>query len=196
MGDTEMPVRADGQNWMNADHGAIADLHEALDLLADESRSTVQEPVRLHLLNSEPEIWEIVVPWFTSGDSGGDQEGLHYFYTSTATAQKLLAKCFVTQRMYVRRDRPERVEGEWIIAKAGQGARTIFSCELLIRANGLLKPGVHTDLTGTAQWWNTFCHRDFLRYGPAFFICCDPHRDGYVYRVYPESEEIKGPFRK
>ncbi len=126
----------------------ITDIHEALGILNVQS-PLLNEVVRLARRWADGIVtWEIVVPWYTHGDSGGERAGENYFQIDTALAQRLVDEKMVTPYIEARWGYSETHRDRLVITKHGKDALKIFEEHALATAVALLTPGIHTDLVG------------------------------------------------
>lgn len=175
------PKRGHGSFWMNQE--PLVDLHETLDLLRYESET--YEPNYLSH-NVKLGVWEIVAPWYSHGDSGGDQSGYLYYQVDTKLAEQLTRDALVSGRRIEYHGGSYVNEEELVPTTAGHRRADTYWQESKTRALSLLQPGIHTDLTGEphGRGWG----REHRTYGRAYF---DFEAPLGKFRIFPETNEIK-----
>lgn len=182
------PKRDKYTNWWNM--APIADLHEALHLLNEELPWISEDAfIRLHDCRSDKGgfPWEIILPWYREGSSGGDASGYHYLQIDPNLAEHLVAEELVDCR--------RKYQGslilpdEYVISATGRRRWLEFFETMRTKAVGMLKPGIHTDLTGKPLYRGA--DRDHWRCGNLYFKFEVPL--GGDCRVYPEEERILMP---
>lgn len=170
--------------WHNPE--TITDIHVALELLADKSGTS--EPV--HLRTTTEFGWEIVLPWYTEGDSGGDRSGHHYFDVSKELAHMLRDHELVTPHIVIgwgfRRPDPSKL----VLSSDGANVLEQYFANMLTRALAAIRPGIHTDLTGEPPHLRR--SRDHRHSGALFFEFRTSQ--GQTARIYPEKNEIIMPY--
>ena len=178
------PPRNKHTFWYN--EKPITDLNEALHLLDYPNWS--DEPSYL-ARRDEADGWEIITPWYSEGDSGGDTSGNYYLQIDRALGQKLFEEKLVEPR------RINYVGGFWlddtqlVLTKDAKKRVETFHAEQRERARALLKPGVHTDLTGVPEPMRR--RREQTNYGRLYFDFRCPNDT--VCRIYPETGEVIFP---
>lgn len=172
--------------WMNDE--PYTSLYTVLELLAAQSQT--YEPHHLHRCDGKDGFdWEIVVPWYSHGCSGGDQSGHHYYQFDPAIAERLVEYELVTPHKEVGWGYTTEVKDKLVISSKGSEELRRFMHDMRTKAESLLKPGVHTDLTGTIDYRGY--SRDDHGSGPLHFLFEMP--TGGRCRVYPEEEKIVLP---
>lgn len=185
---SDFPKRDKHTFWWNAE--PITDIYEALQLLNEELGWIGEDAfVRLHDCRGEKVglSWEIILPWYREGSSGGDMSGRYYFQIDSNLAERLVAEELVEfRRKYggslILRD-------EYVISRAGHRHWKEYFDTMRAKAVGMLKPGVHTDLSGKPVYVGQ--SRDHWRYGKLYFEFGMPL--GGNCRVYPEDNCILMP---
>ena len=165
------PSRDKYSNWFN--ETPITNLNEVLDVLKE--KSTAIEP---HFLSRKNGRWEIVLPWYRDGSSGGDTWGCHYLQIDPKTAETLISERLVVPNEVKRLGYTETQKDVLVISRKGREQIKEFINSMITKADGMLKPGVHTDLTGKPE--HTGCGREDWRYGrfcvkykmPSGETCC------------------------
>lgn len=173
--------------WSNSD--TIRDLHEALSLLLTDGDA--REPT--HLRRSLVGIvyqWEIIVPWYREGSSGADSWGTNYYDVSDELAGRLRKEGFVEPHVMKgwgwSKPDPERL----VITHDATESLYVYENGLRVGARSLLKPGIHTDLSGEPKERGS--GREHGRYGRFYASFETPQGD--TVRVYPEQQEIVYPY--
>jgi len=183
---SQFPKRTEHSFWHNKE--PYTDPHEVLELLRSESPT--YEPLHLDRCRSEEYEWEIVVPWYTHGSSGGDMSGHNYYQIAADLAKQLVEEGLVRQRTIPHMGYTETRENEFVISPKGESTLTMYLKEMREKAETMLIPGIHTDLTGTIDYRGH--GRDGWREGPLYFQFQLPEERGQC-KVYPESERIVMP---
>lgn len=180
---TQFPKRTEHTNYSNK--VPIADMHEALELLMMDGSST--DPY--HLTNRKG-IWEIVLPWYHEGSSGGDSSGFDYFQIDQELAKRLVDERKVEPRRKMRWGATDILQNELVPTRAAVRDEEVYRREMQAHAKSLLVVGLHTDLSGEAvsNGWG----REEWRYGRMYFDFKMPNDN--ICRVYPESDEVVAPY--
>jgi hypothetical protein len=166
----------------------MTDLHEALEFLSSTSPVAGDE-FHLHRFPFTDCEWELVAPWFTSGSSGGDRSGYHYYQIDPVLATELVKEGFVEKRRVRGWGYTRVVEDELVITEAGRQKLEAYLKEMRAKAESLLKPGVHTDLTGEVD--HAGHNRDGYHCGKLYFEFRIPNQGRC--RVYPEEGRLLEP---
>jgi hypothetical protein len=180
------PKRGEHSYWENDE--PYTDVHIVLELL--NKQSPTYEPNHLDRCTGEEYDWEIIVPWFTYGSSGGDRSGHNYHQIDTALAKELVDNGWVEPRKILHMGYTETRENEFVISPAGKKKLEAYLSEMKARAESLLVPGVHTDLTGSIRYRGH--RRDDWGWGPIYLIFDLPEDRGQCH-VYPDEGKIVMP---
>lgn len=183
----KFPKRGEYDHWYNDE--PFTDIHEVLQLLNTRS-PLINEEFHLHPCPEYDWKWEIVEPWFTSGDSGGDRSGYHYYQIAPELAERLVAECLVTPRKQKEWGYTREILDELVISAAGKTMVETFEAEMRARAESMLTPGVHTDLTGDPVYRGF--RREGYRHGRLYYKFQLPESNDCC-RVYPEEGRIVLP---
>lgn len=181
------PKRDEHTHWNNEE--PITDVHEALEILSEQS-PTDSDEFRLHPTRGKLYAWEIVVPWYTEGDSGGDQSGYHYYQIDETLAETLVKEGLVEKRREPRMGYTHTHNDQLVISQAGRDALDAYLTQMRAKAESLLRPGVHTDLTGKPDYAGH--DRDGYHCGKLYFEFRLPDTDRRC-RVYPEEDRVVEP---
>ncbi len=182
---TMFPKRDAYSSWRNPE--PFTDIHMALELLAGDSTTT--EPVYLQRCQGEDYEWQIVLPWYTHGSSGGDQSGYDYFQIDPVLAKQLVDERLVAIRRILHLGYTEERKDQFVIDRLGKRKVEDFKREMLAKAESMLTPGVHTNLTAEPERRGS--SRDQWRYGALHFDFKMPL--GGICRVYPEEGRLIVP---
>lgn len=180
------PERDKYSHWSNQE--PITDVHEVLHFLAEQSR-IANEEFHLHRTSGEEWEWELVAPWYTHGSSGGDRSGWDYYQIDPALAEQLVQDGLVTPHRIPRMGYMETRENELVLSSEGRMKVIAFDKEMRIVGEGLLTPGIHTDLTGTPDYRGY--RREEFRHGKLYYQFEMP--TGGICRVYPEEGKVLLP---
>lgn len=180
------PKRGEYDHWYNDE--PMTDVHEALEFLASKS-PLLNEEFHLHPCSRSEWKWELVAPWYTSGDSGGDRSGYHYYQIAQELAERLVAENLVTPRRVPQWGYTETRESELVISSTGRRVIEEFEKTMRTKAESLLRPGVHTDLTGKPVYRGF--RRDGYRHGRLYYKFELP--GGGCCQVYPEEGKVVLP---
>lgn len=181
----EYPQRTKYTRWSN--ERPICDINEALHLLA--MRSQTNDPYCLsRRLADDREIWELVAPWYSEGDSGGDRSGEYYFQIDHQLVPRLIKNGFVMPHERKYWGGTELIQDKLVITQSGREAVRAFEQELIRAAKRMLRPGIDTDLTGQADCRDH--DREFYWHGRFYVKFARPENGGYI-RVFPESGIIE-----
>jgi len=181
------PRRNEYTHWNNEQ--PITDLHEALHLLGmSSSSSDPHHLARRHELLGE--IWELVASWYREGDSGGDSSGFDYFQIDQNLARELVNERLVQSHVVKYRGGSYEERDKFVISAVARERLHKLDTTLLVQAETLLRPGVHTDLTGKPN--RTASGRDRWRYGRFFVDYVIPN--GECCRVYPSEGALIVPY--
>jgi|GEM_PF-7066272 len=182
----DRPQRSKHSRWCTLT--PITDIYEAIDVLQIDG-TTLRET---HLKKCEPAIgegYEILVPWAREGSSGGDTSGTHYFHVDSALAEKMkeegLLTPFIEKGWGYSRERPD----ELVLTSKAYQMLEEFEKEMEKKAESMLTPGIHTDLTGKPK--RTAWSRDGFKCGKLYFEYKLPQ--GGVVRVYPQEDRLVMP---
>ncbi|MGE5541229.1 MAG: hypothetical protein ACM3TU_03015 [Bacillota bacterium] len=180
-----LPKRTEHTTWKNPE--PYTDIHAVLQLLDEQSKT--YEPFHLDQCRREGCEWEITVPWYTHGDSGGDRSGHDYYQIDPALAEQLVKDGLVIKRSIPHMGYTETREHEFVISRRGKVMLKTYLDEMREKAEALLVPGVHTDLTGepASQGYD----REHWRYGDLYFMFKLP--TGGSCKVYPEQGKLVLP---
>lgn len=170
--------------WWN--EAPITDVHEAINVL-QQTGTTLRET---HLAKRDDGTYEIQVPWVHEGSSGGDTSGSFYYQLATEVAEQLLSEELVTARKVKHWGYAETRESELVLTTAANRKLDEFKKAMEKKAESLLVPGTHTDLTGKPA--RLGCGRDNHRCGKLYFEYKLPQEGGRV-RVYPEEDRLVMP---
>ena len=166
----------------------VTDLNEALDLLGSDNSST--DPV--HLARKDPrdgEGWEVRIPWYKEGSSGGDTSGIDYYQIDTELAERLVSERMV-EPFVVKQWGSSYADSHRLVLTAPSKQRVReFSDDMRAKALKLLIPGIHTDLTGEPDYAGS--GRDSYRHGRVWVLLRSP-KEGRC-RVYTESGVVVFP---
>jgi hypothetical protein len=176
---------ADRHHWYN--EGPILDLNEALELLQRESSTTEPHHMARRFRATE---WEIVIPWYSEGDSGGDQSGYYYFQIDQTLAKRLVREKLVEPRRVNYMGGHYFNDDELVISTEARRSVQAFLAEMQTKACALLIPGVHTDLTGEIR--PGLQGREQWRTGKLYYDFTTPNNERC--RVYPETNEVVFPY--
>lgn len=183
---SRLSKRTEHTFWMN--DKPYTNIYVVLELLAAQSQT--YEPHHLHRCRgNEGFDWEIVVPWYSSGCSGGDTSGHHYYQLDPAVAEQLVKDELVTAHMEKHWGYTTEEKDKLVISHRGSEELRLFMHDMRTKAESLLKPGVHTDLTGKVDYRGH--DRDDYGSGPLHFLFEMP--TGGRCRVYPEEDRIVLP---
>lgn len=183
---SNLPKRDAYSRWKNPE--LFTDIHTVLQLL--NSKSPTRTPTHLHECHKGSDFeWEIIVPWYTQGDSGGDQSGYDYFQIEKSLAERLVTEGLVHPRTQVGRGYTTSIKDELVISTLGKEMIEGFQKDMRAKAESMLTPGVHTDLTGKPMYLGS--SREHWRYGPLYYEFEMP--SGGSCRVYPEEGRIVLP---
>ncbi len=174
-------------HWYN--DAPITNLYEALDTLSSENSS--RRSVHLRKRDSEAgEGYEIAYPWYREGCSGGDTSGTDYYDIDTALAEELIRERLVQPNRVPQWGYTETRENELVLTQAAEQKLELFEKEMERKAESMLTPGIHTDLSGRPK---RLCrNRDGFRCGKLYFEYELPEERGVV-RVYPEEQRLVMP---
>jgi hypothetical protein len=178
---SRFPKRDEYTRWLNAK--PIGDLNEALSLLRAQSSSNESHYLSRRANGQEKMRWEIVIPWYAEGDSGGDRSGYDYVQIDQQLAEKLLSEKHVEGLEVKYWGGSFRERDKFTITKTAAESNREFETALLEKAAALLTPGVHTDLAGEAR--RIGFGREHWRHGRFYVDFRTPSGDRY--RVYPEE---------
>lgn len=170
--------------WFN--DRPINNVHEALDFLKQQSYVSGEA---FHLHHNREGWWELVEPWYSEGDSGGDQSGWNYYQIEEAVALQLVSAGLVAPREVPRMGYTQTIEDELVITQKGQEELAAFGARMVTIAKSMLRPGIHTDLTGEVRQRGS--GRRHRSYGPYYVRILGANDE--FYRVYPELGKIEGP---
>jgi hypothetical protein len=165
----------------------FTDINAVLQLLRAESPT--YEPNHIERNRGGDCEWQIVVPWYTQGDSGGDRSGYHYFQIDPDLVKQLIADGLVQKRTDPRIGYTYTYDNEFVVSQAGRDQSRRFESEMQAKAERMLKPGVHTDLTGKPERRGS--GRDHWRFGKYYLIFELP--GGNYCKVYPEEDRLVLP---
>lgn len=172
--------------WYNQE--PISDPYEALSLLRSNNSSTIPPYLRRELIDALW-TWEIVVPWYHEGSSGGDSSGEDYYEVVDAVAQRLKLESHVEPHVDKgwgwSRPNPDRL----VISSRSKEMSIEHERVLRAAAAALLRPGIHTDLSGKPHQggagWDYDTNRFYVDFHTPSETTC---------RVYPERQEIIYPY--
>ena len=170
------PSRDKYSNWFN--ETPITNLNEVLDVLKE--KSTAIEP---HFLSRKNGRWEIVLPWYRDGSSGGDTWGYRYLQIDPKTAETLVSEKLVEPHQVKHLGYTETQKDVLVISRKGREIIKMFVESMITKADGMLKPGIHTDLTGKPS--RSGFGREEWRYG-RFYVGYEMP-SGQKCRVFPEQ---------
>ena len=165
------PSRDKYSNWFN--ETPITNLNEVLDVLKD--KSTTIEP---HFLSRKNGRWEIVLPWYRERDSGATSAGYHYLQIDPKTAETLVSEGLVVPNEVKHLGYTETQKDVLVISRKGREIIKMFVESMIKKADGMLQPGIHTDLSGEPA--RCGYRREHWRYGrlsveykmPSGETCC------------------------
>lgn len=183
------PERDKYTRWRN--ELPIVDLNEALYLLAMDMRLSVEVPyLTRRQQEAVGEIFELVVPWYTHGDSGGDQSGYYYFQIDQDLARKLVMDGLVQPTVVKYWGGSHEETNKLVISPSAHERHREFETEMLAKAETLLKPGLHTDLTGRpCRRYYGLEHQYYGRFYVEFEM-----PNGKQCRVYPGEDILIAPY--
>lgn len=178
--------------WYN--ETPITDLHEALYFLAREGSSRdpycLAKPGGYWGQKEVPDRWELHAPWYREGSSGGDTSGTDYYQIDPALAEQLINEGYVAPRRVKQWGHTEERKDELVITEKGRCVDEAFEKQMLKKAESMLVPGIHTDLTGNPE--RRQYDRDKFRHG-RFYVEFDTPNEGRC-RIYPEQDEMIFPY--
>ena len=171
----------------------ITDLYEAIYLLSREQTSN--EPLYLvkdlRTFGGQLAVpnggYELIVPWYNHRGYGS--EGIDYYQIDQGLAQQLVDEKFVVPRQVKHWGYTETKTDEFVLSHAARGKLETFEKEMEKKAESMLTPGIHTDLTGKPK--RVAWRRDGFRCGKLYFDYELP-RGGTV-RVYPQQDRLVMP---
>lgn len=177
--------RTENTSWRNAK--PATDLNEVLYVLAEKNSSTT--PVHLFRHPEDKDWnWEIKIPWYRDGDSGGDSSGVDFYQIEEETALKLIKERLVEKRRIPQWGYTETRNREYVISSHGKRQLGEYHEQMREKAWALLKPGVHTDLTGARDIALCPSRKHYGDDMRLFFVCNVPN--GSRVHVYPEDGSI------
>ncbi len=176
---TNFPERDAGGVWCN--ETPIADIHEALHLLAGDPSST-ETPHLLRRYGVDRFVWEIVIPSHHNCGDGRESEGDEYYQIAPEVGGRL-----VTERLV----QLDPCATEWfVITHEAKRAIPGFERTLVVKAAELLKSAADTDLFGHAEVSGSGReHRIYGRFYVDFRMSSDT-----TCRVYPEQGDVIDPY--
>ncbi len=167
----------------------ITDVYEALDVLCFESSSRRS----IHLFKSidkDNPDYHLVVPWYREGCSGGDTSGEDYYQIDPTLAQKMIDEGLVTPLKIVSWGRTDTDRERFVVCYDGEEKSKAYDRDMIKKAESMLKPGIHTDLT--AKPYRTEYGREGFRHGRFYVEFKTPHNERC--RVYPQDDELVFPY--
>jgi hypothetical protein len=178
-------VRAGNTYWWN--DTPIMDVHLALEILLKES-AVIGRPTYLHDCQYEKvsHKWEIVEYWYREGSSGGDRGGWNYFQIDARIAEQLVAEKLVIPKEEGAHPCIIKIPYQLLVSDKGRRVYNEYRESMKRKALGMLRPGVHTDLTGETR--SRGMDREPWRCGELFFAFDMPL--GGQCHVFPGSERI------
>ncbi|HUO50601.1 MAG TPA: hypothetical protein VMU25_03530 [Candidatus Paceibacterota bacterium] len=180
----QFPPR-DAYTFWDNEH-PIVDLHEALSVLGAESSSREPHHLARRSQGDGSPFWEIVVPWYREGDSGGDRSGCDYLQIDQELAHRLVIENLLEQNLVKYFGGSRREVNKFVITEHAAAENRAYEESLLEKAEALLVPGIHTDLTGKAR--RIDYGREHWRYGRFRVDFRTPLGDRC--RVFPETELV------
>lgn len=169
--------------WYNA--APFTDVFEALDVL----RASCSSTEGIYLAQDDEHGWQIEENWYRDADSGGGRGGVHYYEVSPELAAKLKDEEYVTARKEIGWGYTRYNKNKLVITPGARELAAEYWEKLMAKADSMLKPGVHTDLTGRPV--RTSARRDNTS-GKPYVEYKMPNGD--TCRVYPEDGRIFAPY--
>ena len=182
---SRFPTRNEYTFWYNDE--PIRDINEALHLLNTQGSSS--EPYHLTKY-SDPQLWEIVAPWYHEGSSGADSGGNDYFQIDKTLAEQLLRELLVEPRRINYFGGFRLDPDQLVISKTGEQQVHAFNQKMRTKAQSLLILGTHTNLTGEVVYRGH--DRENRTHGKLYFEFLGPYDE--TCRVYPEENRVVFPY--
>lgn len=164
----------------------ITELYEALNFLADPPEAN--DPIHLFRKHErDGGGFELRIPWYHEGSSGGDSSGINYYQIGSELAQRLIDEQLVAPRKVPRWGYTEVREDEFVRTEQGYRLWHTHLNQMEEKAESLLIPGTHTDLTGRPH--RVRMGREHFRHGRLRFDYQTPTGD--IVYVFPEEGKIE-----
>lgn len=180
------PRRNDHSRWNNPE--PFADAHQVLELLLKDSATG--EPSYVHNCKGKEEFdWEIIESWYSQGSSGGDRSGYHYYQIDPELAERMKGEGLVEPQKILYPGYTVTEEKQLVISPKGIEQLREYRSAMREKAESLLVPGIHTDLTGEIKYRGY--SRDTFGYGALYYEFEMP--TGGRCSVYPEDGRIVLP---
>jgi hypothetical protein len=182
--------RTEHTRWQN--DSPITDMFEAIEIL--QTTGTTLRETHLQARPKEAgDGYEICVPWARDGSSGGDTSGTHYFQVDSALVEKMKEERLLTPYIEKYWGGSRVIEDQLVLTTHANMEHETFWKDMKKKAESMLKPGVHTDLTGKPKRLGS--GRDGFQCGKLYFDYELPGERGKV-RVYPQEDRLVMPEEK
>lgn len=174
------------ETWYN--EVPITDVFELLDLL--DSENSAREPIHLNAYDRSTKEWCVASPWYSEGSSGGDTWGTYYYQVDQSLVFALILEGLVEPLKELEWGHTRYNRQKLVISHFGREKWRSYEKKLLKKAETLLTPGVHTDLTGIPV--RNGYGREHFRYGRFHVDFITP--SGETCRVFPEQGNLEYPY--